>query len=158
MEAAMTVTRTVCKLAIAGAMWLGAGCGGAAPPTHAQTDAVAAVRSAEALGSEQTPAASYHLELARSELHQAESFIDHGRMQDALSLLERAKADAQLALALRREDQARTAAAEQHAHIDQMRDVELGTSGGAVTPASVPVPADTSTTTTTTVTTTGAAQ
>jgi hypothetical protein len=158
MEAAMTMgIRTGCALAIAGALWATAGCGGAAPPTSTQTDAVAAVRSAETLGSDQTPAAAYQLELARGELQQADGLIHHGQMDEARRLLERAKADAQLAIALRREDQARSAAMETHEHIDQMRDVELGTSGAEATAPTTPGAegtAETQTTTTTTVTTT----
>jgi hypothetical protein len=153
--------RSVCvMLMTGGATWLAAGCGSAPPPTHAQTDAVAAVRSAETINAEQTPGAAYQLELARGELDQAHSLIEHGRMDEARRLLERAKADAELAVALRREDAARSTAMETHEHIDQMRDAELGTSGGA---AIEPMPTgaatgETETTTTTTVTTTGTAQ
>jgi hypothetical protein len=154
--------RSVCVMLVTGgATWLAAGCGSAPPPTHAQTDAVAAVRSAETINAEQTPGAAYQLELARGELDQAHSLIEHGRMDEARRLLERAKADAELAVALRREDAARTTAMETHEHIDQMRDAELGTSGGAVTQPTTPTGAatpETETTTTTTVTTTGGAQ
>lgn len=157
----MKAIRTGCLLALASVTWVVAGCGGAAPPTHAQTEAVAAVRSAETLGADQTPAAAYQLELAQGELQQADALIQRGHMDEARRVLERAKADAQLAQALRREDQVRAAAMEAHEHIDEMRDVELGTSGGVSPPVPTPVPTDaaeTQTTTTTTVTTTGAAQ
>lgn len=151
----MTGIRTLCVLAMSGAVGAVAGCGSAPPPTHAQTDAVAAVRSAEALGAQSTPAAAYQLELAHGELQQADTMIQHGHMEEATRLLERAKADANLAMALRREDEARASAATTHSHIDQMRDVTMGSSGGEA-PTATPAAA-TETTTTTTVVTTPAA-
>ncbi len=153
----MTGIRTLCVLAIGGAVGAMAGCGGAPPPTHAQTDAVAAVRSAEALGAQSTPAAAYQLELAHGELTQADSMIQNGHMEEATRLLERAKADANLAMALRREDEARAAAQTTHSHIDQMRDVTMGSSGGEA-PTTTTTAAPAATTTTTVVTTTPAAQ
>lgn len=154
----MTGIRTLCVLAIGGAVGAVAGCGGAPLPTHAQTDAVAAVRSAEALGAQSTPAAAYQLELAHGELTQADSMIQHGQMEEATRLLERAKADANLAMALRREDEARTSAQATHSHIDQMRDVTMGSSGGEAPAPTGTTAAPAATTTTTVVTTTPAAQ
>lgn len=160
----MTVIRTGCVAAVTLGLGIVAGCGGAPPPMHAQTDAVAAVRAAEALESASTPAAAYHLELARGELTEAETLMHQGHNEQAQAVLERAKADAQLAQALRREDQAREQASAAHSHIDQLRVQDSETSGGAVpssttittttaTPPATPAP-----TTTTTVTTGGAAQ
>ncbi len=137
--------RTGLSATMVGGLCMFAGCGGAAPPTHAQTDAVAAVRSADELGSTETPLASYQLELARGELQQAEVFIHDGHMQQAQDALESAKADAELAMALRREAQARATAAAAHEHMDELRTGEAVTSGGTAAPS----------TTTTVTTTTG---
>jgi hypothetical protein len=145
-------------LTLAGLAACAAGCGGAAVPTHARTDAVAAVRSAETIGAASTPAAAYQLELARGELERADALIHQGQIDEARRLLERAKVDADLAVALRREDTTRATAIEAHQQIDQMRDAELGTSGGVANPSTPASPAPESTTTTTTTTTTGGAQ
>lgn len=97
-----------------------AGCGGAAPPTRAQTDALAAVRAAEAVGAQQTPQAAYHLELAREELRQAESLIGNGKMDEASGALVRAKADADLATALSHEARTRERAEEVRRRIEAL--------------------------------------
>lgn len=111
------------------AMVWGAGCGGAGLPVHAQSDAVAAIRSARELGAESTPQASYHLALADDGVESAETAIRQGQMDVARRLLERAKADAELAMALRREDEVRTHAAETHEHIEDQRETNLSTGG-----------------------------
>lgn len=144
----MTVIRTSLMGVIAGVVWAAAGCGGVAPPTHTQTDAIAAVRSADALGATETPMASYQLELARGELAQGQTLMTEGHNQQAQDVLERAKADAELAMALRREAQARATAQTSHEHVDQLRRDDDVTSGG-----SVPTATSTSSTTRTTITT-----
>ncbi|MBN8613939.1 MAG: hypothetical protein J0L92_25300, partial [Deltaproteobacteria bacterium] len=68
---------------VAGGLLIAAGCGGSPPPTRAQTDAVAAVRSAEALEADQTPAAAYQLELARGQVREADTLIRRGDMDRA---------------------------------------------------------------------------
>ncbi len=83
------------------------GCGGAAPPHGAQADAIAAVRTARGLGAEATPQASYHLALADDQLDEANALIRQGRMEAARRVLERAKVDADLAIALQREAEVR---------------------------------------------------
>ena len=117
---------------------------------------MAAVRSAEALGAASTPVAAYQLELANGELRQAETLIHDGHNEQARDALECAKADADLAMALRREDEARVAATHSHEQIDQLRTGE-GVVPATVAPSLVTSPTATptpsSTTTTTTVTT-----
>ncbi len=153
------IVKGVAALGVVGLVVAGAGCGGAQPPTRAQSDAVAAVRSAEALDASATPASAYQLELARGEMQQADALIRQGRMEQARDVLERAKADAELAMALRREAQARDEAQDAHEHLDTLRtSQEEVTSGGAVpTRADSPTGGPSGaaqTTTTTTVTTT----
>lgn len=153
----MTSIRNGWALAFTGGLCMVAGCGGAAPPTQSQTDAVAAVRSADELGSSSTPVAAYQLELARGELTQAEQAMHDGHNEQARDLLERAKADAELAMALRREDQARGTAARAHEQIDQLRTDE-GVPTSSPTLVTAPAGTESHTTTTTTVTTAPAAQ
>ena len=111
-------------------VWLsGTGCGGAAPPIHAQTDAVAAVRAARELGAEGTPQASYHLALADDQVERAADMVARGHNEQAQDLLEFAKADAELAMALQREAAVRAHALETHEHLQEQRDTTIGTEG-----------------------------
>lgn len=154
------IVKGVAALGAVGLVGWCAGCGGAQPPMRAQSDAVAAVRSAEALDAAETPASAYQLELARGEMQQADALIRQGRMEAARDVLERAKADAELAMALRREAQAREEAEAAHEHLDTLRtSQEEVTSGGAVPPTPTgsmapTAPTGAAQTTTTTVTTT----
>lgn len=84
-----------------------AGCGAAAPPTHQLTASQAAIRGAEEVGAENTPKAALHLKMARDHLTNAENLISNEEYEDAALVLKRAEADANLAIALAKEDQAR---------------------------------------------------
>ncbi|HJL15329.1 MAG TPA: DUF4398 domain-containing protein [Sandaracinaceae bacterium LLY-WYZ-13_1] len=104
---------------------LAAGCGGAAVPTTARTDATAAVHTAREMDAAQQPEAAYHLELADEQLAEAEAHIDEGRMQEAERLLERAEADAELAVALTRRARTARDAEETMQRIEEMRERHL---------------------------------
>lgn len=97
------------------------GCGGAPPPTRDQTEAVASLRAAEAVGAEQQPQAALHLELAREQLRTAELLIDQGKMNEASGVLMRAKADADLAIALANESRAREQAEQTRGTIESLQ-------------------------------------
>jgi hypothetical protein len=136
-EADMTIDRNRTRLALAGALALClSGCMSVAERVHA--DAQQAVRKAEALGSADTPSAAYELALARSELARGEQFAGRGEPDWASQLFERAKADADLAIALHREDQARSAALRTHTELDQLHDAEQGTTGETLRAAPTP--------------------
>lgn len=113
--------RLLAAPALGGLLTLGglsvAGCGGAAPPVAAEAEASAALRAAQEVGAEQTPQAAYHLELAREQMRTAEVLIQSGKMEDAGRVLMRAKADAELAIALSREADAQQRAEETRDHI-----------------------------------------
>ncbi len=102
-----------------------AGCAGAAAPTEAKTNTIAAIRSAREVGAERTPQAAYHLELAQEQLARAEQQIQHGRMQLAQRSLERARADADLAIALTREASVEEEARDVRTRIEEMRERHL---------------------------------
>lgn len=113
-------------LSLLGAGMLGAaGCGGAAVPTAAQTDAQAAIRSAREVGAEQQPQASFYLELANEQIAEAEEKIEEGQMQRAELLLRRAEADAELAIALTRTAAVTNRAEESMERIREMRQRHL---------------------------------
>lgn len=104
-----------------GVAGMAVGCGGAARPTQTQSDAVASVRAAEAVGATEHPRASYHLQLANEQVASAEQWMARGDNERARALLERARADADLAVALAREGQTLSEAQAAREHIDALR-------------------------------------
>jgi hypothetical protein len=80
-----------------------AGCGGSTVSTMQVAETEAAIRAADELGAEQRPRAALHLKLARDHMNAARSAIEHGEGDEASLLLERADADAELALVLARQ-------------------------------------------------------
>lgn len=69
-----------------------------------------AIRSAEELGAADVPQAALHLQLANEELAAAKTMNEDRRPNEAASMLLRAEADAELAIALSRADADREAA------------------------------------------------
>lgn len=78
------------------------------PPTQPMADAESAQRSARELGAESEPVAQLSLKLADEQISEARKAMTAGDNERAKSLLIRAKADAELALAQAREKGART--------------------------------------------------
>ena len=76
------------------------------PPTQRLIDAESSMREARAAGAEQDPRGAGHLKLANEELAQAKKAMQDGDEERAAYVLERAKADADLAAMLAREGQA----------------------------------------------------
>lgn len=68
------------------------------------------IRAAEEVGSAQVPQASLHLQLAKEELELAKGLSVKGERDEAASMLSRSEADAELAVALSREDAEKTEA------------------------------------------------
>lgn len=71
------------------------------PPTEASA---AGIRVAEEAGASEIPQAALHLQLAKEQLGRAKKLLAKGQKERAVSLLMRAEADAELAIALSRED------------------------------------------------------
>jgi Domain of unknown function (DUF4398) len=85
------------------------GCAGSfPPPTQDLASAQAAERSAVELGAPTQPQAQLHLELAREQMTQARTAMKDGDNERADSLLLRARSDAELAIALTRDQSAKT--------------------------------------------------
>ena len=83
------------------------GCGGTFPePTQRMADAESAVRSARELGAATKTEAQLNLKLADDQIATAKMAIRNGDNERADLLLVRAKADAELSLALAREHDA----------------------------------------------------
>lgn len=86
---------------------LALGCAGSyPPPTQQMADVQAANRSATELGAQDNPKAQLHLKFAEEQMKQAKSAMENDENERAGSLLMRAKADAELAVALTREEDA----------------------------------------------------
>lgn len=80
------------------------------PPLRTESS-TSAIRAAEAVGADQVPQASLHLQLANEELAAAEKLAADGKNEEADSMLLRAHADAELAILLSKESQEQADAA-----------------------------------------------
>jgi len=80
-----------------------AACGGYAAPNELMAQTQAAARAAMEVGAKNSPDASLHLKLAQEEIAQAQKLMENGDNKRADYVLARAKADAELAVALARE-------------------------------------------------------
>lgn len=87
------------------------GCGTSFPtPTQSLADAQSAERSAIELGAANQPKAQLHLQLAHDQIAQANIAITNGDNERADGLLLRARSDAELAIALVRDRNAKIGA------------------------------------------------
>jgi len=95
--------------AVAGAaVAFAVGCGSSYPaPTQPLADVEAADRSAQELGANNVPAAQLHLKLAQEQTTNARQLMKDGENKRAEAMLLRAKADAELALSLAKEQKAK---------------------------------------------------
>jgi hypothetical protein len=89
-----------------------AACGGAQLNQNKLAEVQAAVTAADAVGAANQPQAELHLQLARDQLAQAQRVAKDGDEERAALLLERSRADADLALQLARTEQEREKARE----------------------------------------------
>jgi hypothetical protein len=88
-----------------------AGCGASRPPpTDHLATAIAAVHGAQVAGAPQVPKAALQLKLAEEQVAQARRMIENGENERADYMTLRAFNDAQLAVALVREQEAKTRA------------------------------------------------
>ena len=93
----------------ASAFGFGFGCGASFPaPTQKLADAESAQRSAKELGADRKSVAQLNLKLAEEEIAAAKAQMKDGDNRRADFILLRAKADAELALVLAREEDAKT--------------------------------------------------
>jgi len=99
-----TISRSVLLLAGLGV----AGCA-ATQPLHTEAP-TAAIRSAEEVGAADNPQAALHLQYAKEEMKASATLNTNGKVEEARSLLLRAEADAELAVALARADDQKTEA------------------------------------------------
>ena len=95
-----------------------AGCASAPLRTEASTSGI---RAAEEVGAAKIPQASLHLQLAKEELELAKGLAAKGEKKKAASMLLRAEADAELAVALSRGDAEKSEARAAVERVRQLR-------------------------------------
>ncbi len=96
-------------------------CGGAPVPHDALSAAQADVKGAEVGGAGENPKAALHVKLAKDQIEIAQKQISEGDNEEAARTLDRAQADAELALALAKEAKAQGDAAEASEQVGKLR-------------------------------------
>jgi len=97
------------------------GCGGAAVPQDQLSTAQAALKGAEVAGAAEDPKAALHLKLAREGLDRAKALISDDRNEEAASAIDRAQADADLAIVLSKEARAKKEAADTREQVEELK-------------------------------------
>jgi hypothetical protein len=90
---------------VAGIGLMALACGSSPQPTERLATAQAAVRAAKEVGAKDVPQAQLHAQLAEEQVTQAQKMIEDGDNERAEMVLRRATADAELAVALARENE-----------------------------------------------------
>lgn len=90
-----------------------------APPMRTESS-TSEIRAAEAVGAANVPQAALHLQLAKEELERAKKLGADGDKEQGSSMLLRAQVDAELAVALSREDAERNEAREAIDRVHQL--------------------------------------
>lgn len=101
---------------------IAAGCASAPLSTEASTSGI---RGAKEAGAEGVPQAALHLQLAKEELALAMDLQKKGDKEEAASMLMRAEADSELAIALSRGDAERLEAEKSMERVHQLRQDNL---------------------------------
>ena len=96
-----------------------AGCGSS--PAVDKEASTSAIRAAEEVGAPSVPSASLYLQLAKEELENAKALAAKGEKEQAESMLLRAQADGELAVALSRGDADKKEATQAIERVQQLR-------------------------------------
>lgn len=97
-----------------------AGCGSSAVVLNKEAS-TSAIRAAEEVGASDISTASLYLQLAKEEAVNAQSLAEKGEKEQAESMLARAQADGELAVALSRSDTDKKEAADAIDRVQQLR-------------------------------------
>ncbi len=98
------------------------GCGGSPPvPADQVTETQAAIRGAQEVGAQGVPKAALHLKMAQDQLQTAQGLIAEEENDEARLALDRARVDAELAIALSKEAALRAQAAEALEKVRKLR-------------------------------------
>jgi outer membrane murein-binding lipoprotein Lpp len=85
-------------------------------------ESTSGIRAAEAVGAADVPQAALHLQFAKEELQSAQKLAKKGEKEQAVSMLTRAEADAELAVVLSREDSEKTQTRAAMERVRQLRE------------------------------------
>ncbi|MBE0572964.1 MAG: DUF4398 domain-containing protein [Ignavibacteriaceae bacterium] len=96
------------------------GCGSNAVVVDEEST-TSSIRAAEEVGAGDISSASLYLQLAKEELAKAQTFAENGDKEEAESMLLRASADGELAVALSRSDTDKKEAADAIERVEQLR-------------------------------------
>jgi hypothetical protein len=96
-------------------------CGGAAVPQEALSAAQASAKGAEVGGANEDPKAQLHLKLALEQIEKAKKLIADDDNEEAARVIDRAQADADLALALAQEAKSRREAKEADEQLGKLK-------------------------------------
>jgi hypothetical protein len=110
------------KLGLLIPMTFAVGCGGASYPAADSTPTKTAISAAEAVGAPSVPQAALHLKMAKDQLTTAEALIADGENDEAYLVLERARVDAELSMALAKESSMRNEAAEALKKVQKLKE------------------------------------
>jgi hypothetical protein len=105
-------------VAIVGSIAMASAC--ASPPQQQLMETQSAVRAAEEVGARDTPKAAYHLRVAQEQLEIGRALMNDRERQAEL-ILRRAEADAELAMAYARSEEARDEARQAR---DEVRELQ----------------------------------
>ncbi len=97
------------------------GCASFAPPTETLANSLASVRGAEELGAANVPPAALQLQLANEEINKTKKLMAAGDNEEAHYMALRAGNDAELAIALTREDHARIEAKKAEQNVEAVK-------------------------------------
>ncbi|MCR9159996.1 MAG: DUF4398 domain-containing protein [Nannocystaceae bacterium] len=97
------------------------GCASQQLPQQQMLDTNAALDSAEEIDAGQTPSVDLHIKFAEDQLKIAKSLIEDGKEEEAERMLDRAQADAELALAKARTERSRNAATEAWTEVNELQ-------------------------------------
>jgi uncharacterized protein YqfA (UPF0365 family) len=114
-----------------------ASCVGSPVPNDKVASSEAAVQRARTSGAGEAPQAGLYLDLAQNELDRGKALIRSGDNDEANAVLQRAEVDADLAVAMARENQTRTAAEQTKARAEALRArivPQSAVGGGPVSP------------------------
>lgn len=115
--------RHVTMAVLAGGVVLAAAVAGCGSSTAVNNEAsTSAIRAAEEVGAHNVPSASLYLQLAKEELEHARVLATQGEKEQAESMLQRAQADGELAVALSRGDTEKTEATQAVERVRQLRE------------------------------------
>ena len=116
----MRIPAHLATLLLLGAVLVG-GCASAPPPTARLSDAEAAIRGAVEVDATSVPRAALHLKLAQEQVDKAKRYMQDELNDRAELALRRALADAELAIALSREQDMTKKAKAAQAKVEKLR-------------------------------------